>query len=170
MPSSRSLERRLGTMIAFGFPRGDVAVDLDLASRMGVSCLEILPDWGRRPDPLELLGRVRDSGLEVHSVHGCWGGQSIEAYRVDLASLDEAVWQASVDDLRRCLDWLNACEGRHLVVHPGGLSQPEDAEARSGRPEDRGWKPWPTTPEGPTCGSASRTCRREFIRDREWAT
>ncbi len=117
-------------MVAYGFARGNIGIDLSLATRMGASCVEILPDWGRRPDPGELRERVTDAGLTVHSVHGCWGGQSIEAYKVDLGSQEPLIWQASVDDLKRCLDWLNVAGGRHLVVHPGGLSNPQETEAR----------------------------------------
>jgi sugar phosphate isomerase/epimerase len=40
------------------------------------------------------------------------------------------MWSASLDDLRRCVDWLAAAGGAFLVIHPGGLSDPEDTEPR----------------------------------------
>lgn len=124
------IARPLGTMIAYGFPEKDVAVDLDLALRIGASCVEILPHWKTLPDPAELRRLVEDRGLTVHSAHGCWGGQSIEARRVDLASLDDFTRLASLDDIRRCIDWTRQAGGRHLVVHPGGLSDPDERMRR----------------------------------------
>ena len=52
--------------------------------RLGAAVLEILPDWRLFPDPRALRDRVADAGLAIHSAHGCWGGQSIRAPRVDL--------------------------------------------------------------------------------------
>ena len=99
------IARPLGTMIAYGFPEKDVARDLELALTMGASCLEILPHWRALPDPAALRRRVEDRGLTIHSAHGCWGGQSIAARRVDLGSLDRETRRASLDDIRRCIDW-----------------------------------------------------------------
>ena len=130
MTIATKIRRSLGTMIVYGFPRGDLAVDLAIAHRLGVEVVEILPYWPSLPDPIPLKARIADVGLRIHSVHGCWGGQSIRADRVDLASLDPAVWDASLDDLRHCVDWLEAAGGACLVVHPGGLCQPEEAESR----------------------------------------
>ena len=124
------IRRPLGTMIVYGYPKGDVEVDLAIAARLGAEVLEILPDWRAFPDPLPLRIRVRELGLNIHSAHGCWGGRSIRADRVDLGSLDEKTWAASVDDLGRCIDWLEAAGGSCLVVHPGGLAEPEDFEGR----------------------------------------
>jgi sugar phosphate isomerase/epimerase len=123
-------ERALGTMVTTGFAPGLLEVDLDLAARLGARCVEILPDWRKLTDPAEVSERVGDRGMTIHSVHGCWGGQTIRAERVDLSHPDPRVRSDSLDDLKRCLDWLVACGGRHLVVHPGGLSNPEDAPAR----------------------------------------
>ena len=120
------IARPLGTMVAYGFPEKDVAHDLDLARKMGATCLEILPHWKSRPDPLSLRQQVEDWGLTIHSAHGSWGGQSIAAARVDLGSLDHETRLASLDDIRRCVDWTRQAGGRHLVVHPGGLSDPAD--------------------------------------------
>jgi sugar phosphate isomerase/epimerase len=117
-------------MVAHGFPEKDVAVDLDLALRLGASCVEILPHWRSLPDPDEVRRLAEDRGLSVHSAHGCWGGQSIAARRVDLGSPDEETRRASVDVIRRCLDWTRQAGGRHLVVHPGGLSLNEEREPR----------------------------------------
>jgi sugar phosphate isomerase/epimerase len=130
MPLERPIARNLGTMIAYGFAGRALNDELALARRIGASVLEILPDWRVLPSPGVLRDRVAGAGLAVHSAHGCWGGQSIEAPRVDLGSLDPATRAASIDDLRRCVDWLAEAGGTCLVVHPGGLSDPEQLLAR----------------------------------------
>jgi sugar phosphate isomerase/epimerase len=124
------IARKLGTMVAYGFVHRDVARDLQLALRMGVSVLEILPHWRSLPDPVALRLQVAEAGLAIHSAHGCWGSQSIAARRVDLGSLDPETRRESVDDLRRCVDWLAEAGGTILVVHPGGLSEAEETDAR----------------------------------------
>jgi sugar phosphate isomerase/epimerase len=124
------IARPLGTMIAYGFPEKDVARDLELALTLRASCIEILPHWRALPDPVALRRQVEDRGLTVHSAHGCWGGQSIEARRADLGSPDAETRHASVDDIRRCVDWTHRAGGRHLVVHPGGLSDPDEKVRR----------------------------------------
>ena len=118
------IRRPLGTMIVHGFPRLAIEVDLAIAGRLGAEVVEVLPDWRAFPDPIPLRLRVEDHGLKVHSAHGCWGGQSIRAARVDLGSTDPRTWAESLDDLRRCVDWLQAAGGACLVVHPGGAVRP----------------------------------------------
>jgi len=98
--------RELGTMVAFGFAGLDFAEDLALADRLGATVLEILPDWRSDPDPGRVRTPVADAGLSVHSAHGCWGGQTIRAPRVDLGSTHPATHLATVDDLKCCIDWL----------------------------------------------------------------
>ncbi len=120
----------LGTMIVYGFPKAALDDELELAEWIGADVLEILPLWRTYPDPLLLRARAADRGLAIHSAHGCWGGESIQAYRVDLGSLDPAAHRESVDDLRRCIDWIVAAGGSRLVVHPGGLSVSTDQDAR----------------------------------------
>ncbi len=122
--------RSLGTMITLGYPGLDVDSELDLAQRLGVSVLEILPQWRDFPDPAPLRSAAADRGLLIHSAHGCWGGQAIKAYRVDLGSVDRTTHRESVEDLKRCVDWLAAAGGTCLVVHPGGLSFPADKVVR----------------------------------------
>ena len=122
--------RSIGTMVAYGFPERDLASDLAIAQRLGASVVEILPDWKRVPDPTSLRRQLADAGLSIHSAHGCWGGQSIKALRVDLGDLDPARHSASVVDSKLCVDWLAEAGGTCLVLHPGGLSSPEDAQAR----------------------------------------
>jgi sugar phosphate isomerase/epimerase len=117
-------------MITYAYRAIDLADELELARGLGVSVLEILPGWSAFPDPLELAVRVQDYGFKVHSAHGCWGGQTIRARRVDLGSTDPTTNQESIDDLMRCVDWLAAAGGTCLVVHPGGLSDPAEQSSR----------------------------------------
>lgn len=131
--SSRSPRRTLGTMVTCGFPRISLLSDLEVAARLGASCVEILPHWRERPSPDDAGRMIADRGLGLHSVHGGWGGQSIAADRIDLSSLDDRTHLDSIDDLKRCLDWARAAGATHLIVHPGGLSAPEDRLARSAR-------------------------------------
>jgi sugar phosphate isomerase/epimerase len=117
-------------MITYGYPNVDLADELALAVRLGVAVLEILPEWSQFPDPAAVGRQAGDRGLAIHSAHGCWGGRTIRAPRVDLGSTDPETHRASVDDLRRCVDWLSEAGGTCLVVHPGGLS---DRSERSDR-------------------------------------
>jgi sugar phosphate isomerase/epimerase len=119
-------------MVAYGFPRGDLRVDLAIARRLGATVLEILPDWREYPDPIVLRARVEAAGFAIDSAHGCWGGQAVRAYRVDLGDTDPETRADSLDDTRRALDWLAGAGGRCLVVHPGGLSDAADADRRRG--------------------------------------
>jgi sugar phosphate isomerase/epimerase len=130
MAPASPIARPLGTMVAYGFARGHIDTDLALALRLGASCLEILPDWRAFPSALDLRSRVSDRGLAVHSAHGCWGGTTIRADRVDLGHPDPAVQAPGIDDLKRCVDWLRDAGGTCLVVHPGGLSDPEQTGPR----------------------------------------
>jgi sugar phosphate isomerase/epimerase len=130
MTIASAIGRSLGTMVAYGFPAIDLAAELALAQRIGASLLEILPDWRTLPDPELVRRQVAEAGLAIHSAHGCWGGQAIRAWRVDLGALSAPAHRAAVDDLKQCVDWLAAAGGTCLVVHPGGLSEPEDAPAR----------------------------------------
>ena len=123
-------ERAIGTMITYGYSEDDLVSELELANRLGVALLEILPEWSRFPDPGRMRHGAADHGLAVHSAHGCWGGRTIRAKRVDLAATDVTTHRASIDDLKRCADWLDEAGGTCLVVHPGGLSDPRDREPR----------------------------------------
>jgi sugar phosphate isomerase/epimerase len=117
-------------MVAYGFPTVDLAAELALARRLGASLLEILPDWRTLPHPELVRRQVAEAGLAIHSAHGCWGGQAIRAGKVDLGEPHAPAHRAAVDDLKQCVDWLAAAGGTCLVVHPGGLSEPENAPAR----------------------------------------
>jgi sugar phosphate isomerase/epimerase len=123
-------QRLLGTMITYGYSGISLDSELDLAERIGADVLEILPDWRAFPDPRVLTDRIADRGFAIHSAHGCWGGRAIRASRVDLGQTDPAGHRDSVDDLKRCIDWVQAAGGSHLVVHPGGLSSAEDGASR----------------------------------------
>jgi sugar phosphate isomerase/epimerase len=133
MMISTKICRSLGTMIVYGFPKADLEIDLAIAGRIGAEVVEILPDWRAFPDPIPLRKMAEDRGLKIHSAHGCWGGQSIEANRVDLATPDSHAWAKSLDDLYRCIDWLESAGGSCLVVHPGGLSDAEETATRRHR-------------------------------------
>jgi sugar phosphate isomerase/epimerase len=113
-------------MVTYGYPDIDLDAELDLAVGIGASLLEILPEWSSLPDPALVRRRAVDCGLVIHSAHGCWGGQTIRAHRVDLGATEPSVHRETVQDLKRCVDWLEAAGGTHLVVHPGGLSDPAD--------------------------------------------
>jgi sugar phosphate isomerase/epimerase len=117
-------------MVVYGRRSDVLDIDLGLAERLGARSLEILPDWRHLADASELATRVGDRGLSIHSAHGCWGGQTIRAERVDLGHPDSQVRQDSIDDLKRCLDWLAEAGGKCLVVHPGGLSDPSSFDTR----------------------------------------
>ncbi len=77
--------RTLGTMITYGYPDIELADELTLAAQLGALVLEILPEWSRFPDPVLVRRQVADRGLSIHSAHGCWGGRTIRATRVNLA-------------------------------------------------------------------------------------
>ena len=124
------IKRPVGTMVTYGFVPGGLEGDLAIAAKLGATVVEILPDWRSLPDPGLLRSLVTDSGLKIHSAHGCWGGQAILAPRVDLGSLSPKTHRESIDDIRRCIEWLHDAGGGHLVIHPGGLSDPEEKEAR----------------------------------------
>ncbi len=133
MPASICPGRLLGTMITYGYRAISLDDELALARSLGVTVLEILPGWSGLPDPVVLADRGQSQGLSIHSAHGCWGGQSIRAGRVDLGSTDPHVHRESIDDLMRCVDWLKSAGGKCLVVHPGGLSDEiELARRRAG--------------------------------------
>jgi sugar phosphate isomerase/epimerase len=128
--AGKTQDRALGTMVTYGYPDIDFGDELSLAIWIGASFLEILPHWGRLLDPGLARRQADDRGLLIHSVHGCWGGRTIRARRVDLGSLDASTHLESVDDLKACIDWLAAAGGKYLVVHPGGLSDPEERGPR----------------------------------------
>jgi sugar phosphate isomerase/epimerase len=117
-------------MVTYGYPEIGLDEELNLALWIGASVLEILPDWGRLPDPTLVRKQVADHGLSIHSAHGCWGGRSIRARRVDLGTTSPSEHRESLDDLRGCVDWLAEAGGKHLVVHPGGLSDRDESAAR----------------------------------------
>jgi sugar phosphate isomerase/epimerase len=118
-------------MVTCGFPRVELATDLAIAQRLGASCVELLPQWRQPPDPAVVARQVADHDLFVHSVHGCWGGQAIAAYRVDLADPDPRTRRESLDDIQHACEWALATGARCLVLHPGGLSDLADQPLRA---------------------------------------
>ncbi len=131
MTGSTRQGRILGTMVTCGYPKVDLQADLTLAKRLGARCLELLPYWANTPDPNLVRRQLAETDFLVHSVHGTWGSQTIKAFRVDLGHPEPVRRQESVDDLKRCLDWLQAVGGRILVVHPGGLSDSSELAERT---------------------------------------
>jgi len=130
MTLAHAVRRPLGTMVAYGFPHLALEDELALAGRLGAEVLEIFPEWRSEPDPRALRARVAAAGPSIHSAHGCWGGQTIRAARVDLGEPDPEPHRATVEDLKRCIDWLAEAGGTCLVVHPGGLSDPDQTVRR----------------------------------------
>lgn len=118
-------------MVTTGYARVRLEDDLKVAGCLGAETVEILPFWRELPDAAESRKRIEDVGLAVHSVHGGWGGQSLFCDRIDLASLDESSRLESVVDLAHCIAWADSVGAKHLVVHPGGLSEPHDQPART---------------------------------------
>jgi len=117
-------------MVTCGYPNVEFDDELSLALGIGATLLELLPEWSRSVDPLAVRTQANDRGMSIHSAHGCWGGQTIRARRVDLGATDPSTHRASVDDLKACVDWLATAGGHCLVVHPGGLSNPGDGTTR----------------------------------------
>jgi sugar phosphate isomerase/epimerase len=115
-------------------PAGRVLeIDLVLAKCIGAECVELLPRWNDLPDPHALRRTIEGSGLKIWSVHGPWGGRTIRADKVDLADTNARLRQESVDDIRRASDWAADLGTQVLVVHPGGLSDPESLVERTDR-------------------------------------
>ncbi|GAC1463237.1 MAG: hypothetical protein NVSMB9_00460 [Isosphaeraceae bacterium] len=130
MVIAMSIVRKLGTMVAYGYRGLDLSVDLALALRLGAELVEILPDWRAFPAPTDARRQVADAGLTVHSIHGCWGRQSIGQLKVDLGSTETKTQVASIDNVKTCIEWAQAVGGTCLVVHPGVSSPPVLREAR----------------------------------------
>ena len=123
-------QRLLGTMITYGYPRLSLDSELDLAERFDVDVLEILPDWASLPDPRTLRTAVADRGLTIHSAHGCWGGRSIRADRVDLGDTDP-VDPSPVGGRPEAVRGLAGSGGRNA---PGGSSRGSLTAGRCGEP------------------------------------
>ena len=123
-------DRPLGTMVTYGYPE----IELDDELSLAIADRSLVAGDLARLGPLARSGCVRkragDRGLSIHSAHGCWGGRTIRARRVDLGSLDASTHRESIDDLKACIDWLAEAGGKCLVVHPGGLSDPEECTGR----------------------------------------
>ena len=119
-------------MVAYGFERG---IGLGRPGRRRPARRR--PAWKSSPTGRAAPTRrscadvASDRGLTIHSAHGCWGGQSIRAPRVDLGSTDPATWRSSLDDLRAASTGSATAGGSCLVVHPGGYSDPGELDARA---------------------------------------
>ena len=122
--------RPLGTMVAYGFAGGDLAVDLAIARRLGATVLEILPDWRVFPDPARCDRGRRRRSFDPSAPTAAGAASRSAPPGSTSATPDPRTHAASVDDLKRCIDWLAEAGGTCLVVHPGGLSRPEDVRAR----------------------------------------
>jgi len=119
-------------MMVVHSPAGPILeTDIKLALAIGASVVEILPRWNNLPPAKDIADKVKDAGLSIWSTHGPWGGQSIEASRVDLSESRPQFRQESIDDVRRALDWSASLGARIVVVHPGGLSDPDELPERT---------------------------------------
>ena len=118
--------------------------------------LEILPEWSRFPDPALVRRQAADRGLAIHSAHGCWGGRTIRAHRVDLGATDPATHRESVDDLKRCVDWLAEAGGTlpgrpsRRALRPGRSHRPPASALARGLLE--------LAEHAPAAGSSVRVC------------
>jgi sugar phosphate isomerase/epimerase len=124
------MQRPLGIMVVHSPALPILEQDLNMAENIGARYVEVLPRWSQLPDDFDLKNQIEDRGLKIWSTHGPWGGQTIQAQRVDLADLNHDARQASIDDLLRALDWAAVIGAQLMVVHPGGLSPVEDFEHR----------------------------------------
>lgn len=124
------MQRPLGIMVVHSPALPILEQDLNMAESIGARYVEVLPRWSHLPDAFDLKNQIEDRGLKIWSTHGPWGGQTVQAPRVDLADLNHDARQASIDDLLRALDWAAVIGAQLIVVHPGGLSPMEDFEHR----------------------------------------
>ncbi|MFM7131495.1 MAG: sugar phosphate isomerase/epimerase family protein [bacterium] len=122
--------RPLGLMVVHSPLRDLLRQDLAMAVCLGASRVELLPRWSEMPDPKEISKCITDNHLQIWSVHGPWGGQSIRAQRVDLSDPDWRRQEESIDDVRRAADFAESLGAAVMVVHPGGLSAPDEMQKR----------------------------------------
>ncbi|MFM1801288.1 MAG: hypothetical protein RJA81_640 [Planctomycetota bacterium] len=127
----KRMVREIGMMVVHSPSTPVLEVDLKLAQKLKLDCVEVLPRWKQLPVANQIQNQIQDHGLKVWSVHGPWGGQSIEALRVDLSDTDPIRRRESMSDLLWAMDWSAELGASVVVVHPGGLSQPEDLAERS---------------------------------------
>lgn len=123
--STSAKKRVLGCMVVHSPAAAVIDTDLKLVRELGASRVEVLPRWNALPPADELRDKIERTGLDIWSVHGPWGRQSICAEKVDLADTNPRLRQESLDDLLRASDWAAALDAKVLVVHPGGLSDAE---------------------------------------------
>jgi sugar phosphate isomerase/epimerase len=118
-------------MIVCGYEQHSLDDQLQVAIRLGASCVELYPRWRTAPDGGAVGRQIRDAGLEVWSAHGPWGNETWSEGRVDLAATIESQRQRAVADVQRAIDWLADAGGRCLVLHPGVLSDASEFQIRS---------------------------------------
>ena len=141
--------RPLGTMVTYGVSRHRARrrARAGHPARCHAAGNPSRVEWLARPG----LGRAAaaDRGLSIHSAHGCWGGRGIRARRVDLGTTDRSAHRESVDDLKRCVDWL-----------AGSRRDPP------GRPSRRPVRPSRTMPTAARPGARALGAGRARPRDR----
>ena len=142
MTIATKIRRLLGTMIVYGFPRSDLEVELAIAGQLGAEVLEILPYWSSYPDPQS----PPDDGSMTRAFRSTApmdAGEVRASGRIGStwAARHGPTWLASVDDLKRCVDWLQAAGGSCLVVHPGGLIGHRRLRQPSRGPRSRPFEP-----------------------------
>ena len=83
------------------------------------------PTGAPSPIPSAFAPALADSGILGSTAPTAAGEASRSAPRGSTSAIPTTPSaMPSLDDLKRCLDWLAEAGGTHLVVHPGGLSDP----------------------------------------------
>lgn len=118
-------------MVVHSPARPVLEIDLAIAQRLGAKYVEVLPRWNALPPAEPLRRAIENEGLAIWSTHGPWGGQTIQAGRVDLADTNPRLREESLVDLMHAADWATQLGASVMVVHPGGLSDPTDLERRT---------------------------------------
>ena len=136
---SRRLEGRttsrhepLGTMVTYGYPDIELAAELALAARLGVGdCWRSCRNGADSPTRPWCAGRPPIGACRSTAPTAAGAAGRSERSASTSGRPTATIHRESVDDLKRCVDWLDEAGGTCLVVHPGGLSRPGPIGARA---------------------------------------
>ncbi len=82
---------------------------------------------------LHLREKLKDEGIEVHSLHTSFGNG------LDISSQDENIRLTGISEVKKNIDLLSFLDGKIAIVHPGGdLFNVNDNEERKRRVEKSG--------------------------------